>query len=82
MNHWMYSQTPWGNWTFMVFAWVFWIALLFLIFLGIARMLTRPAQFRGAMPREDEAIAILRARYAKGEIDKPEFEERLRDLTR
>ena len=37
---------------------------------------------RNAPPREDPAIAELKSRYARGEIDQAEFEVRLRSLTR
>jgi uncharacterized membrane protein len=36
---------------------------------------------RNAPPREDPAVAALKARYARGEIDPAEFEVRLRSLT-
>jgi len=35
---------------------------------------------QGHTPRRDEAFEILRQRYARGEIDKQEFETRKRDL--
>ena len=35
----------------------------------------------GSAPRgHDRAVALLRERYARGEIDKGEFDERLRNL--
>lgn len=37
---------------------------------------------RNSAPREDPAVAALKARYARGEIDQAEFEVRLRSLTR
>ena len=36
---------------------------------------------RNAPAREDPAIAELKARYARREIDTPEFQVRLRELT-
>jgi putative membrane protein len=37
---------------------------------------------RNTAAREDPAVAELKARYARGEIDQAEFEVRLRSLTR
>uniref|UniRef100_UPI00397A55FC SHOCT domain-containing protein n=1 Tax=Salmonella sp. SAL4359 TaxID=3159880 RepID=UPI00397A55FC len=37
---------------------------------------------QGRPERRDEAFEILRQRYARGEIDKQEFETRKRDLGR
>jgi putative membrane protein len=37
---------------------------------------------RNSAPQEDPAVAALKARYARGEIDQAEFEVRLRSLTR
>ena len=35
---------------------------------------------RGGAAREDSALDILKKRYARGEINKQEFEERKRDM--
>jgi putative membrane protein len=40
----------------------------------------RPALPRPPQPPEDRALAILRERYARGEIDSAEYEERRRRL--
>ena len=34
----------------------------------------------GPWPRKDDALEILKRRYARGEISKEEYEERRRDL--
>lgn len=36
---------------------------------------------QGASPRQDTALEILRQRYARGEINREEFEAKRRDLT-
>jgi putative membrane protein len=58
------------------------IGIIVLIFLGI-RWLIRNSESRsgGSVSREeDTALAVLRQRYARGEIDATEFEERKRTL--
>jgi len=56
---------------------VFWAALITAVVLGV-RWLLR--QGRGEV--RDPALDILRQRYARGEIDREEFEARRRDLER
>lgn len=58
---------------------VWWLVLIVAI-LAMIRWTVRSAPDEALPPREDRAIAILRERYARGEIDKAEFEERKRDL--
>ncbi|MDZ7706756.1 MAG: SHOCT domain-containing protein [Trueperaceae bacterium] len=76
---------------------LFWIALILaIVWLVRALDLGRSFQRRDSEPRHDErrpehradaqsddrALAILRERYARGEIDADEFERRKQDLIR
>lgn len=81
MHDWMWGQGPmaWG-WFMMILAALFWLALLALIVLLIVRLWPGAGTFQSSAPREDEALSILRQRYARGEIDSEEFERRRRQL--
>ncbi len=60
-----------------------WGGLILLIVLGIRWLLRANRNDRyqpGAASGEDTALAVLRERYARGEIDAAEFEERKRTL--
>jgi putative membrane protein len=60
--------------------WVaFVVGLIALIALAI-RWLLRNTSAGSPMKREDSALATLRERYARGEIDATEYEERKRTL--
>ncbi len=59
----------------MLFMALFWVAL---IVGGV--LLVKWLMGPGAIGREDSALEILKKRYARGEINKQEFEERKRDL--
>lgn len=73
----------WGAWgigmMFMMF--VFWGLVIAGIVLAI-RWLVRGAGGAAAGGGADRALDILRERYARGEIDRDEFEAKRRDLGR
>ena len=57
--------------------WFFWI-LIIVALVGFVMLATR----RGDIPsrREKSALEILKERYASGEIDREEFEQKKKDL--
>jgi putative membrane protein len=65
-----------GGLVMMLMMLVFWGLVIAGLVLGVRWL---ASQGRGAGGR-DEALEILRQRYARGEIDKQEFETRKRDL--
>ena len=67
----------WGAWGLgmMVMMLVFWGLVITAVVLGI-RWLART----GTGSQRDRALEILRERYARGEINKEEFESKQRDL--
>lgn len=68
-----------GGWGILgVLHMLLWWVLIILGIVVLARWAFGGGPGRG--PSEDRAIAILRERYARGEIDKAEFEARKRDL--
>lgn len=80
--HWDYSgwgmYGPWmGHGIGMLFMVLFW-ALVIIGVVVVLRMLGVAGQ--GPAPGSKRAIDILKERYARGEIDRDEFEQRRRDL--
>ncbi len=67
----------WGVWGvgMMLMGLVFWALVLAALVLGIRWLVTQ-----GRAPQPDTALDILRQRYARGEINREEFESRKRDL--
>jgi putative membrane protein len=68
----------WGAWGIgmMFMMLVFWGLIIVGLVLGLRWLVTQ-----GRESRPDTALDILRQRYARGEIDKEEFESRKRDLS-
>ena len=66
------------------FGWLGGIFLVFIVFL-VLRLLFWPRRWNDHLPNlhyRDDALNILRERYAKGEITKEQFEQMLHDLER
>jgi len=62
----------------MGFGWIIWIVVIVLIIFLLVKLYGSQNNSTGR--EEDRALEILKERYAKGEIDKQEFEEKKKDL--
>lgn len=67
----------WGGWGLGMFSFVlvFWVLVLVALVLGIRWLVSQ-----GGPAKPDSALEVLRQRYARGEIDRDEFEQKRRDL--
>ncbi len=59
---------------------IFMILMMALVFLGIVLVVHYLARSNQSKGNENSALEILKNRYAKGEIDKKEFDEKKKDL--
>jgi putative membrane protein len=72
-----------GGWFGFIFMILFWVVILAAA-VAFIRWLVKSGASPSSNPpeqRQDSALEILRKRYARGEIDSEEFEQRKRALT-
>lgn len=77
-----------GNWSYgyglgsfgMLFGWVLMIAFWVFVIWGVIAFVQWLSN-QGSEGKGNMAMNILKERYAKGEIDKEEFEAKKKDLT-
>ncbi len=77
INEGWYGHTLFGGF-FMVIAWVLIIWLVVWLVRGGGAQVRK---HEGSEHHSKTALAILSERYAKGEIDRKEFEEKKKDIT-
>jgi putative membrane protein len=77
---WRWQMHPmwWGVWGIgmMLMMFLFWLLVIVALIIGIRWLVGK-----GKSQRSDRALEILRERYARGEINKDEFEAKQKDLS-
>ena len=73
--HWEMHPMWWWGWGMMAMMFLFWVLFVVGLIVGIRWLVGK-----GKEQKQDSALEILRQRYARGEINKDEFEARRRDL--
>ena len=73
--HWEMHPMWWWGWGMMAMMFLFWVLFIVGLVVGIRWLLGK-----GNEQKQDSAIEILRQRYARGEINKEEFEVKKKDL--
>jgi len=77
---WGWEMHPmwWGAWGvgMMLMMLLFWVLVIVGLVVGIRWLMGQKKE-----PRSDSALEILRQRYARGEINKEEFEAKRKDLS-
>lgn len=69
-----------GGYGGMFFMPVLWVLFVGLIIWAVVAAVQRPGESGGPSHPSESALEILKQRYARGEIDKAEFEQRKQDL--
>ena len=84
-----WQGTSWGGWGGMMggFGWMWFMPIFMIVFWGLViwgivalvRGVSSPGN-SGYSNQADSALEILKRRYARGEINKQEYEEKKKDL--
>lgn len=73
----------WGDYGWgMGFGWLFMLVFWVLVILGVVYIFKTISERTGTGQKGESALDILKKRYAKGEINKEEFEKMKNDLTK
>ncbi len=76
---WGHEQMMWGlgGWWMMIF----WIIAVVAVIFFVKWLVERGRTGREESEKQEHPLDILKKRYARGEIDREEFEQKRKDLT-
>ncbi len=74
----MYHNMFWGG---MWFNWLFWIIIIALIAWLVLSKVNRSQKISGSGSSKESPLDILKNKYAKGEINKEEYNEKKKNLS-
>lgn len=72
----MMNGMNWGMGWGMGFGWLFWVVIIGLIIWGVKTLASGSQNSSGVGRNSESALSIVEKRFARGEIDRQEFEER------
>lgn len=75
-----YGYGPAAPLIHLVFS-IFWLIVILAVLGALIRYVRGGGRHHRRFLRDDSALDLLRERYAKGEINREEFEEKKRDLS-
>lgn len=64
----------------VILFWILVIAFIIVLILALVKRLTGSSGLLSKQPQEKTALDLLKERYARGEIDRHEFEQKKSDL--
>ena len=74
----MMNGMGWGG---MWFGWIFWLVIIgVIIWVAVTVVNNNNRKQQNYFSREEDALEILKKRYANGEINKKQFEQMKKDL--
>ena len=85
-----WDNGPWGpgmmgwgmmGWAGGIMMIIFWIVIIVAVVIFIRWMISTERQRHPFLEQKESAIDILKKRYARGEINKEEFEQKKQDLS-
>ena len=77
MHEWGMMNWGWGG---MIFQLLFWFVIIGLIIWGVKAIIGQGSSNRNSSASTNSALETLKNRYARGEIDREEFEQKKNDL--
>ena len=78
-NYYGYNMMGWGFGSFMMI--IFWVIVALLIYILVKGSLGAHKNCCGNNNAPNKALDVLKERYAKGEINKEEFEAKKKDIS-